>query len=55
MSAQDLDSGDEARIALGLDYVLQSPNVDLIPAIQRRLESLLSHELWVVSSSTLLP
>lgn len=44
---QDLYSSSKPRIALGLDYITQSPGADVIPAIQERLETLLSHKRYI--------
>lgn len=40
---QDLETHDEPRMAVALDFLVQSPNIDVIPAVQSRLRSLLSH------------
>ncbi|KAG8997513.1 hypothetical protein FRB94_007638 [Tulasnella sp. JGI-2019a] len=41
---KDLESHDEARVCLALDAFIQSSTPDLIPAIDTRLEDLLSHK-----------
>ncbi|KAI0040369.1 ARM repeat-containing protein [Auriscalpium vulgare] len=40
---KDLESPDVARISLALEYIVQSPTEEIIPAIQSRLLDLLSH------------
>lgn len=48
---KDLSSAHRPRIALGLDYVIQSPGQEVIPAIQDRIRELLSHKRFVRMTS----
>lgn len=41
---QDLESDNVPRICLGLENLVASPNEDVIPAVQSRLQDLLSHD-----------
>ncbi|KAG8920145.1 hypothetical protein FRC01_000900 [Tulasnella sp. 417] len=45
---KDLESRDETHICLALDMLLQVSSPDVIPAIQTRLEDLLSHKSFQV-------
>ena len=40
---KDLEAKSVARITLALNYLIQCPSEDVIPAVQARLQSLLSH------------
>ncbi|KAI0255354.1 armadillo-type protein [Lactifluus subvellereus] len=41
---KDLEAGSVMRVTLALNYLIQCPSEDVIPAIQPRLHSLLSHK-----------
>ncbi|KAH8980845.1 ARM repeat-containing protein [Lactarius hatsudake] len=41
---KDLEADSIARITLALNYLIQCPSEDVIPAVQARLQSLLSHK-----------
>ncbi|KAI0028372.1 armadillo-type protein [Vararia minispora EC-137] len=50
---KDLYAHSVARIALALDFLVQSPDADTVPAVQARLHDLLSHPSAVVRRKTL--
>ncbi len=41
---QDLEADSTIRITLALNYLIQCPSEDVIPAVQTRLRGLLSHK-----------
>ncbi|KAG8908834.1 hypothetical protein FRB99_003072 [Tulasnella sp. 403] len=50
---RDLESHDESRICMALDMLVQGPTPDVIPAIENRLEELLSHKSFHVKRRAL--
>jgi hypothetical protein len=45
---QDLESDSTTRITIALNYLIQCPSEDVIPAVQERLHGLLSHKSCVI-------